>query len=84
METHRFGDEWYAKEELIAEMTASMLCGVAGIAAATLANSAAYIGNWLAALKDDRRLIVSAAGKAQRAADLIRGTADAVELAAAA
>jgi antirestriction protein ArdC len=38
-----FGDPTYAKEELVAEMGASYLCGVCGIDNATLANSAAYL-----------------------------------------
>ena len=38
-----FGDPTYAKEELVAEMGAAYLCGVCGIANATLANGAAYL-----------------------------------------
>src|SRR5260370_1340813 len=38
-----FGSESYSKEELIAEMTAAMLCGIAGIEQNTLENSAAYL-----------------------------------------
>jgi antirestriction protein ArdC len=69
-----FGSNDYSKEELIAEMTASMLCGVAGIDNSTLDNSAAYIQSWLRALKDDKTMLVQAAGKAQKAADYILGT----------
>ena len=43
----------------------------AGIASATLENSAAYIQNWLQVLKDDRRAVIVAAGQAQKAADFI-------------
>jgi antirestriction protein ArdC len=68
----RFGSEPYSKEELTAEMGAAMLCGVAGISPATVDQSASYIANWLKALKDDRKLLVGAAGKAQKAADYIR------------
>jgi DNA invertase Pin-like site-specific DNA recombinase len=38
-----FGSESYSREELIAEMGAAMLCGIAGIEQATVANSAAYL-----------------------------------------
>jgi len=38
------------------------------------ANSAAYIQNWLEALKNDNKLIVHAAAQAQRATDFILGT----------
>src|SRR5467141_3480849 len=68
-----FGSESYSREELIAEMGAAMLCGVSGIAPATLENSAAYLKTWIERLKSDSRLLVSAASAAQKAADYIRG-----------
>jgi antirestriction protein ArdC len=68
-----FGSESYSKEELVAEMGAAMLCGVTGIAPATLQNSAAYLKTWIARLKSDSRLLVSAASAAQKAADYIQG-----------
>ena len=36
-------------------------------------NSTAYIQNWLHALKDNKRLIVSAAGRAEKAVQMILG-----------
>jgi antirestriction protein ArdC len=68
-----FGSESYSKEELIAEMTAAMLCGIAGIEQNTLENSAAYLNTWIARLKSDSRLLVSVASQAQKAADFIQG-----------
>ena len=68
-----FGSESYSKEELIAEMTAAMLCGIAGIEQNTLENSAAHLNTWIARLKSDSRLLVSAASQAQKAADFIQG-----------
>jgi len=56
-----FGSESYSKEELIAEMTAAMLCGIGGIEQRILENSAAYLKTWIALLKSDSRLLVSAA-----------------------
>jgi antirestriction protein ArdC len=73
-EADSFGSEEYSKEELIAEMGAAFLCGVAGITERTINNSAAYLQNWLEALKNDRKLIVQAAAQAQKAADFILGT----------
>jgi antirestriction protein ArdC len=61
-----FGSESYSKEELIAEMTAAMLCGIAGIEQKTLENSAAYLRMWIARLKSDSRLLVSAASQARK------------------
>jgi len=70
---NEFGSESYSKEELIAELGAAMLCGVTGIAPATIPNSAAYLQTWIARLRGDSKLIVSAASQAQRAADYILG-----------
>ena len=67
-----FGSGRYAREELVAEMTAAFLLAETGICdEARLGNSAAYIAGWLGALRDDRRLVTVAAGGAQKAADLI-------------
>lgn len=68
-----FGSELYSKEELIAELGASMLCGVTGIDNETIDNSASYINSWLRALKNDKTLIVKASQQAQKAADYILG-----------
>lgn len=69
---HGFGSEPYAGEELVAELGAAMVGARANIAPRT-DQSAAYIAGWLRALRDDRKLLVSAAGRAQRAADYILG-----------
>ena len=69
-----FGTEAYSKEELIAEIGAAALVNYAGLETAnSFRNSAAYVQNWLKVLKDDKRFIVSAAGKAEKAVDLILG-----------
>lgn len=67
-----FGSEDYSKEELVAEIGAAALVNHAGLeTSSSFRNSAAYIQSWLKALKDDRRLIVSAAGQAEKACNLI-------------
>ena len=78
MNTVHFGSESYSKEELIAELGAAYLCAQAGITA-TLPQHAAYLQNWITALRGDSRLIVTAASAAQKAADYILGTAPATE-----
>ncbi|WP_077324086.1 ArdC family protein [Virgibacillus siamensis] len=70
---HRFGTKDYSKEELVAEIGASMLCGVTGIENETIDNSASYISGWLQKLKNDKTLIVKASQQAQKASDHIRG-----------
>ena len=67
-----FGSGRYAKEELVAQMTSAILCARTGIdTAEEFANSAGYISSWLRALRDDKKLVVSAAAQAQRASDLV-------------
>lgn len=80
-----FGSPAYAREELVAEMTAAMVCGALGIAPVKvevishsgeeelLEGSAAYIRHWTDVLKADHRPVVTAAARAQKAADLILG-----------
>ena len=73
VEMNSFGSQSYSKEELVAEIGASMLCGVAGIDNETIDNSASYIQSWLKALRNDHTLIVKASQQAQKAADHILG-----------
>lgn len=68
---HTFGSEDYSKEELIAEMGAAYLCAKTGVENAPIENTAAYIQSWLKALKNDKTLLVSAGGKAQKAVNYI-------------
>ena len=79
----RFGDEAYAREELVAEMGAAFLCAHCGIAG-TLQHPA-YIDNWLEVLKGDKRAVLIAASHAQKAADyVIAADSDVDEVALAA
>jgi antirestriction protein ArdC len=68
-----FGSESYSREELIAELGASMLAGITGIIPTTLENSASYLKSWITVLKGDSKLIVQAASAAQKASDYILG-----------
>ena len=53
-------------------MGAAYLCGVCGIANATIDNSAAYLQSWMAVLRHEPTLLVHAAAQAQKAADYIQ------------
>ena len=69
-----FGSEAYSKEELIAEIGAAALVNHVGLETAhSFRNNAAYVQNWLQVLRNDKRFIVSAAGKAEKAVNLILG-----------
>lgn len=65
--------EAYAFEELVAEMGAAFLCAHCGLPARL--EHASYIESWLRALREDRRLIFTAAARAQAAADHVLGLA---------
>lgn len=70
-----FGSEEYSKEELIAEIGSAFLMNHIGIETTkTFKNSAAYIQSWLKVLRDDKRFIVSASSKAEKAMKYILGT----------
>lgn len=72
-----WGDSYYAYEELIAEMGAAYLDGVAGIEYATLKNSASYVKSWKKGvtneLANDPKFFFNACGDAQKAADYVLG-----------
>lgn len=68
-----FSDSNYSKEELVAEIGSAFLCDYAGISPYTIVNSVAYIDSWLKALNDDKKMIIYAAARANKAADFILG-----------
>jgi len=74
-----FGSAAYGREELVAEMGAAFLSGHAGILHHTVDNSAAYLENWIKAIKGEPRMVVIAAAQAQKAADYILNQAPASE-----
>lgn len=65
------GGDNYSKEELTAEIAASFLTAITGIGEKVIDNSAAYIAGWLKQLRNDKKMVISAAGKAQKAVDYI-------------
>jgi antirestriction protein ArdC len=67
----RFGDAGYATEELVAELGSAFLCADLGMTAEVRDDHTAYIASWLQALKNDKRLIFTAASHAQRACDYL-------------
>ncbi|MBO4252243.1 MAG: DUF1738 domain-containing protein [Clostridia bacterium] len=63
-----FGNENYSKEELVAEIGAAGMLSLLNIETEnSFTNSTAYIQSWLKALKNDKKLIVSASSKAEKA-----------------
>jgi antirestriction protein ArdC len=66
-----FGSKSYSLEELVAEMTTAMICGTIGVGTELIDNQAAYIQGWLKKFRDDKKILVKAGGRAQKAADWI-------------
>ena len=82
-----WGDEGYAREELVAELGSAFLAADLGLYLEPREDHASYISSWLATLKDDKRAIFSAASHAQRAVDYLhhqraKASADIIENAA--
>jgi antirestriction protein ArdC len=71
----RFGDDAYAFEELVAELTAAFVCGSQGFASVERDDHAAYLANWIRVLRNDSGAFVTAASAAQKAADYILASA---------
>lgn len=69
----RWGDEGYAREELVAELGSAFLCAELGITPEVREDHAGYLQSWLKVLKNDKRAIFSAAAHAQRAVDHLKG-----------
>ena len=80
-----FGSGKYAREELVAEISAAFTCAALGITPTV--RHADYIGDWLQVLREDDRAIVRAASAASKAADYLlafRAAEDGAERQAAA
>lgn len=63
----KWGDEGYAREELVAELGAAFLAADLGLAIEPRPDHASYIASWIKVLQNDTRAIVQAAAHAERA-----------------
>ena len=68
-----WGDEGYAREELVAELGSAFLCADLELTPEVRDDHASYIASWIDVLKNDKRAIVQAASYAQRAVDFLHG-----------
>ena len=70
-----FGSHKYSKEELVAEIGSTYLCGISGIAKDEIVkNSASYIQSWKKKLDENKDWIVWSGTRASKAVDHILGT----------
>jgi antirestriction protein ArdC len=67
----RFGDHGYALEELVAELCAAFVGAHIGLPPDHIEDHASYIASWLQTLTDHPAAFLTAAGKAQSAADYL-------------
>ena len=76
-----FGSQSYSKEELTAEIFASLCLNFCGInSEKCFNNSASYLSSWLGVLKKDVNFIISASSKAQKRFDAFLDKKDSEEL----
>ncbi|MEZ6129185.1 MAG: zincin-like metallopeptidase domain-containing protein [Planctomycetaceae bacterium] len=69
----KFGDEGYAREELVAELGSAFLCADLTITPELRDDHASYLDHWLTVLKGDKRAIFQAASMASKAVDYLHG-----------
>lgn len=67
-----FGSLTYSQEELVAEIGATFLASVAGIKSEEVFdNSIAYLQGWIKVLKEDKKMLLVAAGQARKAVEYV-------------
>ena len=79
MEGH-FGNPKYAKEELVAELTAAMVGNTMGFDKRILDNNAKYVDGWMDTLKKEPRFILSVMADVNKASKMILDHVDAQRL----
>ena len=67
----KFGDEKYAKEELVAELTAASVGYTLGFDSRILNNNAAYLDSWISVLKESPKFIVSVMADVNKASAMV-------------
>ena len=66
-----FGDPKYAKEELVAELTAAMIGNTLGFDKRILDNNAAYLDGWIKVLREEPKFIVSVMADVNKASAMV-------------
>ncbi len=73
MDLNGFRSHAYSREELTAEIGSSFLNHHCGFGDHEQENSESYVNGWVKKLKDHKKMIIEASGKAQKAVDYILG-----------
>ena len=66
-----FGSKDYAREELVAECSAALICGHLGLEVEPREDHASYLASWLEVLKEDKTAIRKAFSQAQKVVDFL-------------
>lgn len=74
-----FGSEYYAREELVAELTAALVGHSLGFNTKVMENNAAYLDSWLKVLKQEPKFLVSVLADVNKAAGMIEDSIAAME-----
>lgn len=72
----KFGDSKYAKEELVAELTAANTGYALGFDKRILDNNAAYLDGWISVLKENPKFIVSVMADVNKASNMVLEAVD--------
>lgn len=73
----KFGDDAYAREELVAEIGAGLICADLGLPSDIHNGHASYVAHWLKILRADKTAIIHAASKAEQAYKYLKAFGDA-------
>lgn len=66
-----FGDETYGREELVAELTAALMCRELGLSSSIREESAAYLKGWIEIIKKEPKFLFSVLSDVNKAANMI-------------
>jgi antirestriction protein ArdC len=73
--TAAFGSDEYAREELVAEIGASLVAASLGLEVTPRVDHSQYLAHWASVLRNEPRALWTAASAAQKAADWLHGAA---------
>lgn len=76
----KWGDEGYAREELVAELGAAFLAADLGLSIEPRPDHASYIASWIKVLQNDHRALFQAAAHAERAVAFLHQLANPEEV----
>lgn len=70
----KFGNDEYAREELVAELTSAIVASNIGISPTINKNNIAYLNSWTKTLRENPKVILTVLGDAAKSAELIQKT----------